>query len=338
MAEFRKDPVIGRWVIIATERSDRPDDYGEKSYVINSGFCPFCEGNEDKTPAEILAFRAQSSTPNSPGWTLRVVPNKYPALQIEGNIDSRGIGVYDKMNGIGAHEVIIETPNHDESFIDLSPENFRKVLLSYQLRMLDLRNDKRFRYVIIFKNHGRAAGASLEHSHSQLIALPIVPKRVAEEISGAQKHYFLKERCIFCDIIRQEKESNERKIIENDDFIAIAPFASRFPFEIWLLPKQHESHFEKISAETLNSLASLMQNLLKRLKIALNDPPYNFLIHTTPFSEDFLVHYHWHIEIIPKLSRVAGFEWGTGFYINTTPPEYAAEVLRTTNPEKSSVK
>ncbi|MFC1849966.1 galactose-1-phosphate uridylyltransferase [candidate division CSSED10-310 bacterium] len=328
MPEFRKDPVIGRWVIIAAERAERPSDFGKAEYQVNRGFCPFCEGNEQSTPPEILAFRKSGTAANTPGWKLRVVPNKFPALQIEGDLNRRGIGIYDQMNGIGAHEVIIETPTHGQTLIDLSPPQFEDVLLSFQLRMADLKKDTRFLYVIAFKNHGRAAGVSLEHSHSQLIALPIIPKRVAEEIRGADNHFRMKERCIFCDIIRQELETDVRIIEQNDSFIAISPFASRFPFEIWLLPKKHESHFEQISRENLTALSKILRNLLLRMNKVLDEPPYNFLIHTSPFNEEKKLSYHWHIEIIPKLSRVAGFEWGTGFYINPTSPEQATQFLK----------
>lgn len=328
MAEFRKDPIIGRWVIIAEERGNRPSDFTDDDYVVHTGFCPFCEGNEDWTPPEILAFRGRDTHKNKSGWRLRVVPNKYPALHIEGDLDKRGHGIYDLMNGVGAHEVIIETPDHTKSLSELPFSHFHEVILSYRLRMADLRNDPRLLYVIIFKNHGRAAGASLEHTHSQLIALPIVPKRVSEELNGAENHYILKERCIFCDIIRQELESDIRVIAQNELFVAIAPYASRFPFEMWLLPKNHMSHFEQMNDETLLSLSKILYNLLKQMNKVLDNPPYNYLIHTSPFNNKTIHSYHWHIEIIPKLSKVAGFEWGTGFYINPTSPEQATRFLR----------
>lgn len=331
MSELRKDPVIGRWVIIASERAERPSDYLSAEYPVSNGFCPFCEGHEDVTPPEILAFRDENTSPDTPGWNIRVVSNKYPALQIEGELDSRGVGLYDKMNGVGAHEVIIETPSHNKTLTELDPDYFRKVFLSYKLRMVDLKGDDRFRYVIIFKNHGRAAGASLEHSHSQLIALPIVPKRVSEELRGAEYHYRMKERCIFCDVIRQELEFDIRIVDVNEHFIALTPFASRFPYEVWVLPKNHESHFEMISQASLTSLSQIMQRLLLKMELALGNPPYNYLIHTSPLNESDKPNYHWHIEVIPKLSRVAGFEWGTGFYINTTTPEHAASVLKRTS-------
>lgn len=331
MPELRRDPIIGRWVIIAAERGKRPSDFGEVTYTVNTGFCPFCEGNEATTPPEILATRKNGSPRNGQGWFLRVVPNKYPALQIEGDLDKRGFGIYDKMNGIGAHEVIIETPIHQQTLVELEPSRFRDVIETYQIRMADLKRDPRLLYVIIFKNHGRAAGASLEHTHSQLIALPIIPKRVAEEIRGSENHFRTKERCIFCDIIRQEQEADVRVITRNEHFIALSPYASRFPFEVWLLPRRHESHFEDMTPKMVDDLSTIMQNILRKLDNALAQPPYNFLIHTCPFNDTYDRCYHWHIEIIPKLTRVAGFEWGTGFYINPTSPEQATQFLKESN-------
>ncbi|KAA3612271.1 MAG: galactose-1-phosphate uridylyltransferase [Calditrichaeota bacterium] len=328
MPELRKDPIVGRWVIISTERGQRPSDWPGENDDKLGGFCPFCPGNEDKTPAEIFSIRPKSLEPNSSGWDLRVVPNKFPALQIEGELRRRGKGVYDLMNGIGAHEVIIETPDHYREFNDYSIEQIEKILLAYQSRILDLKKDKRFKYILIFKNHGRSAGASLEHSHSQLIATPIVPKNVLEELHGAKRHFDLKERCIFCDIIRQESESDKRVVVQTDNFIAITPFAARFPYEVWILPQAHSSHFESVEKSHYLELAGMMKDILTRLNKALDSPPYNFVIHTSPIQDGNLDEYHWHIEVIPKLTKIAGFEWGSGFYINPTPPEIACEHLR----------
>lgn len=328
MPELRKDPIIGRWIIIATDRAKRPSDFFSKPEERLSGFCPFCVGNEEKTPPEVLAYRKKGTLPDTPGWSVRVVPNKFPALQIEGGLNKRGEGLYDRMNGVGAHEVIIETPDHNLSLADLPPENFSQVLLAYRDRIVDLKKDHRFQYILIFKNHGQAAGASLDHSHSQLIALPIIPKRVSEEIRGANSYYLYRDRCIFCDIIQQELETKLRIVSENEDFIAICPFASRFPFETWIVPKEHDVYFEDASFSQLQSLGKIVKDTLQRISRTLNDPPYNFLIHTTPFYEKDVSYYHWHIEVIPKLTKVAGFEWGTGFYINPTPPEDACKFLR----------
>lgn len=327
MPELRKDPIIGRWVIISTERGKRPSDFQEQREKKRGGFCPFCPGNEHTTPPEILAYRNETP-PNSPGWSLRVVPNKFPALQIEGDLNKSGEGLFDRMNGIGAHEVIIESPRHEDTLSNLSTDVIENVLSAYQKRMIDLRKDPRLQYALIFKNEGSAAGASLEHTHSQLIALPIVPKLVREEIDGAKQHYEIKERCIFCDIINQETEEKVRVILENKNYIALAPFAPRSPFETWILPKRHDSCFECIPQDKYKELAEILQLTLRKIDKALSNPPYNYMIHTSSLSDPLNEFYHWHIEIVPKLTKIAGFEWGSGFYINPTSPEESARFLK----------
>jgi UDPglucose--hexose-1-phosphate uridylyltransferase len=327
--ELRKDPITGRWVIIATDRAKRPTDFvREKVEIHGSGFCPFCSGNEAKTPPEILAYRKDGSSRDAPGWSLRVVSNKFPALGIEGTLNRQGEGLYDKMNGIGAHEVIIETPEHQMTLASMPARAVEDVLWAFRDRILDLKKDRRFKYILIFKNHGEAAGASLEHTHSQLIALPVVPKRVREEVDNAKEYYNFKERCIFCDIIRQEAEDSVRMIAENQSFIALAPYAPRFPFEMWIVPKVHQSAFEESQKYEFEQLAVILKDMLTRLDKVLDSPAYNFVIHTSPIPEAANDYYHWHFEIMPKLTKVAGFEWGTGFYINPTPPEESAKFLR----------
>jgi UDPglucose--hexose-1-phosphate uridylyltransferase len=329
LPELRKDPVTSRWVIISTERRKRPNDFQlERPAIIREEFCPFCGGHEDMTPREVLAFRHNGLPPNGPGWDLRVVPNKFPALQVEGNLDRTGEGLFDRMNGIGAHEVIIETPDHAKTLATMSEPEIERVLWAFRERVLDLTNDRRFRCIVLFKNHGAAAGATLEHTHSQLIALPIVPDFVREEVDGAKKHFSAKERCVFCDIIRQEVTAGKRVVHENADIVALAPYASRFPFEMWLLPRSHGSRFEDAPRQVYENLARMLKWVLGRMNRALESPPFNFIIHSSPLSEDTNDFFHWHLELIPKLTRTAGFEWGTGFYINPTSPEEATEVLR----------
>jgi len=290
--------------------------------------CPFCPGNEFNTPPEIMAYRQPQTERNRPGWRVRVISNKYPALKIEGSLDRAGKGLYDRMNGIGAHEVIIETPEHNRDLVDMADEELRDILWAYRERMLDLERDSRFRYILIFKNHGEAAGASLEHAHSQLIATPIIPKRVVEELDGAKAYYQYKERCIFCDIIRQEIMEYERVVKDFDSFISFQPFASRFPFETWIIPKTHQSSYLEMSDAEFLNLAATLKDTLLRIKLALNDPAFNFILHTRPISRESHEYFHWHIEVMPKLTKVAGFEWGSGFYINPTSPEEAAAFLR----------
>jgi len=257
-----------------------------------------------------------------------VVANKFPALGIEGTLNRQGEGLYDKMNGIGAHEVIIETPEHALTLATMPARAVEDVLWAFRDRILDLKKDRRFKYVLIFKNHGEAAGASLEHTHSQLIALPVVPKRVAEEVGSAKEYYNYKERCIFCDIMRQEMEDGVRMIAENPAYIAMAPYAPRFPFEMWIVPKVHQSAFEESQKHEFEQLAAMLKDMLTRLDKVLDSPAYNYIIHTSPIPEASNDYYHWHLEIMPKLTKVAGFEWGTGFYINPTPPEESAKFLR----------
>jgi UDPglucose--hexose-1-phosphate uridylyltransferase len=326
MPELRKDPISGRWVIISIERGKRPSDFGMRISPKKGGFCAFCEGNERTTPPEIMAFRSDGGKPNTPGWTLRVVSNKFPALNIEGQLNRAGEGIFDRMNGVGAHEVIIECPDHNMTLSSMPLKSVEDALWAFHQRITDLKKDSRFKYVLVFKNEGDEAGASLEHTHSQLIALPIVPHLVEEELFQAKQYYEYKERCIFCDIIHQETEDKKRVISENDDFIALAPFAPRSPFETMIMPKRHESSFSPRGNFSL--LAKILQQTLKQIDKVLDLPPYNMMIHTSPFRNEENEHYHWHIEIIPKLTKIAGFEWGSGFYINPTPPEEAAKFLR----------
>jgi UDPglucose--hexose-1-phosphate uridylyltransferase len=326
MPELRKDPISGRWVIISIERGKRPSDFGMRVSPKKGGFCAFCEGNEHTTPPEIMAFRLAGGKPNTPGWTLRVVSNKFPALNVEGQLNRSGEGIFDRMNGVGAHEVIIECPDHNMTLSSMPLKSVEEVLWAFHHRISDLKKDTRFRYVLVFKNEGDEAGASLEHTHSQLIALPIVPHLVEEELFQSKQYYEYKERCIFCDIIHQETADKKRVISENDDFIAIAPFAPRSPFETMILPKRHESNFSPRG--NFGLLARILQQTLKQIDKVLDLPPYNMMIHTSPFKYEENEYYHWHIEIIPKLTKIAGFEWGSGFYINPTAPEEAAKFLR----------
>ena len=338
MTELRKDPIVKRWVIIATERARRPSDFHSAKEEKRPGFCPFCPGNEEKTPPEIFALPQDGREPNSPGWVTRVVPNKFPALAIEGELGRGGKGLYDYMNGIGAHEVIIETPDHNMHMGDMPLEQLLAVLKTYRARIVDLVNDKRFRYILIFKNYGAAAGASLQHPHTQIIATPITPKVVTEELESAKSHFYDKERCLFCDLLYQELNDQERIVSVNEHFVVICPFASRFPFETWIFPRKHSAHFSQSSDELLRQLAIVLKETLKRLSVALDYPPFNFVLHNAPnvksksrrpgYWQTLDLDFHWHIEIMPRLTKVAGFEWGTGFYINPTPPEVAAKYLR----------
>lgn len=329
MPELRKDPVTNQWVIIAAERGLRPDHFVRREEERRGGFCPFCPGNEQSTPPEVLSYRPTNTARDSEGWWLRTVPNKFPALRPEDPLKRSGDGMYDRITGYGRHEVLIESPNHEHTFADLGINQVEEIIWAMRDRCVDLHKDPQIRYVLIFKNWGSEAGASQEHPHCQIIGLPIVPKQVQEEIFGSQRYFEYKERCCYCDMIHQELGEAERVVVESDLFVSFMPFASRSPFETWILPKQHSCFFDQIQKNEVSDLARILKQTLMLLKNALDDPAYNFVIHTTPFDGTGNVpYYHWHIEITPKLTHIAGFEWGTGFFINPTPPEQAARVLK----------
>ncbi|MBI5025172.1 MAG: galactose-1-phosphate uridylyltransferase [Nitrospirae bacterium] len=336
MHELRKDPILGQWVIVFKNESKRPSEYASlKEPPDDPATCPLCEGKEMNTPHEIRAIRKAGTKPDKAGWLTRVIPDFQPLLQIEGDLNRQGIGMYDKMDGIGANEIIIETPEHFRAPEDAGMEQIVMVISTYKERILDLEKDPRLRYILIFKNHGKAAGARFSHPHSQLVATPIIPSRVKEELDGAKLYYNFKDRCIFCDIIREDVRMGDRIILENRSFVALCPFASRFPFEMWILPKKHNCAFQDINREEEEDLAITLITIVGKLKKLLDDPPYNSVLHTAPsriprrdhwhtLGEDF----HWHIEIMPRLTRTAGFEWGSGSYVLPTSPEDCAKYLR----------
>ncbi len=338
MSELRKELVTGRWVIIATERSKRPDDFRPPAAAggrEEAQFCPFCAGNEAKTPPEVFALR-DGSAPDQPGWRVRVVPNKFPALN-RGPAPKppRKDGLFQSMAGIGVHEVVIENPDHGTELSDLPVGHVVEILRVLRDRVRSIEEDLHYQYVQVFKNKGREAGASLSHPHSQIIATPIVPKRIKEEIYGADRlHRKLKE-CYFCRLIREEMGLGKRVVYANAQSVAMTPFASRFPFETAIYPSRHSPFFNEVRDEELAGLAEAMKKTLTMIRTTLFDPPYNMILHMAPnpsMSEkawpDLDHSYHWHFEILPILTRVAGFEYGTGFYINPVTPETAAEFLR----------
>ncbi len=346
MSEFRWDPLRRAWVITETGRSRQPREFIVNRQQVSMTACPFCPGQEMKTPPEVYAQRDGSRPANSPDWQVRVVPNKFPILRIEGNLEPQQYGLYRNMRGIGAHEVIIETPDHHRSLDQLDLGETTRVLQAYRARLLDLRKDTRFHYLQIFKNHGVEAGAPLPHSHSQLMAVPTTPPITRNELNACREHFHSTARCLICDLIAQEI-ADDRRVVSNDGrFLTIAPYASCSPFELRLYPLQHNHDFALQNDAELAACAAALQDVLRRLRRLLNDPPYNFVLHTAPpahpqpgkpeawktLAED----YHWHIELFPRLSQIAGFEWGSGFFINPLPPEDAARFLRETDPELDS--
>lgn len=328
MAELRQDPVSGRWVIIATERAARPRDFRVGRGRRRGGFCPFCEGNEGRTPPEIYAIRAQGTAPNSPGWQVRVVSNKFPALRPDAPLEGEQSEFYNSVGGRGVHEVIIESPRHLVSPTEMSVEDFALGLQTCCERSRVLSARPGIAYVLIFKNVGKEAGASIEHMHSQLIAIPVMPKRTMEEMRRCHDYYLEKGRCLFCAMVEWELERAERTIIDREGFLVLSPYAARSPFELCVLPKGHRAHFYDLSVAETRRLASVMQEALARLELCLGGPPFNYVIHTTPVAMSETKYYHWHIEVIPRITHLAGFELGTGFYINPMRPESAAQHLR----------
>jgi UDPglucose--hexose-1-phosphate uridylyltransferase len=327
-SELRKDPLSQRWVIIAAERAKRPSDFELEPEIAPPSFDPFSPGNEDKTPPEIMAYRERGSAPNGTGWRVRTMPNKFPVLQIEGALNKRGDGIYDRMQGIGAHEVIVDTPKCVRSITEMTEENLQDVVWMYRDRLTDLRRDGRMKYGMVFKNVGAAAGATMYHSHSQLIVTPIVPRNVTQKIDSCKGFYDYRGRCLICDMVSQELEQHKRVIIDSECFVAFEPYAPRTPFETWIVPKNHESHFEDIQKRSCEDLAFVLRRTIQMIEKGLGKVAYNYMFFTSPFDSGPLAHFHWHIEIIPRMTKLAGFEWGTGFYINPVPPEDAAEFLR----------
>ncbi len=326
--ELRRDPIVNRWVIISTDRAKRPMTPWIQPKTAHGAFCPFCEGNESATPPETLSYRPNGSLPDGPGWTLRAVDNKFPALKGKGPVTTQGDDLFQSVTGVGKHEVIIETPLHDEALADLPERRVADLFESARRRIIEYKKDERLLCVQFFKNHGYSAGASLEHSHSQLIAMPVISKQLSEKLAGARRKYDEAGICVYCDIMNRELENKERVIEENRDFVAIAPFAPRFSFETWILPKKHGPSFEMADPETTQTLARMYKSMVMRINSILGRPPYNMTMHTAPFGMENGPSFHWHIEMWPVTGKVAGFEWGSGFHINSMPPEQAAETMR----------
>jgi len=328
MPELRKDPLSETWVVISPERKRRPQFFksaGED--VLSTEDCPFCPGNEDMTPPEIYSLRDGGSPANKPGWKLRVIPNKYPAFRVEGQLDRFAEGFYDKMNGIGAHEVVIETHSHSKGIDELSVEAAADIFITIKRRILDLKQDMRLQYIQVFKNHGSMAGATISHPHSQIIALPLVPQRIKERLSHAENHFKVKNRCLFCDIIHHEREFRKRIVMENNDFIVLSPFAPRFPFELAVYPVHHKSSFHEMDDNAFYSMALIFKDMMARLNKVLEKPAYNLALFNTPFGVDCRDYFHWHFEFIPVISGTGGFELSTQSYINPIPPEEVIEIF-----------
>ena len=332
MPEFRQDPITGRCVIIASNRSNRPRHYDDQAEFAYSVGCPFCEGNEHMTPPEVFAQRERHSLADRPGWRVRAVPNKYPALEDYGRWSEADTSIYRISPGLGVHEVIVENPRHIVNIGAVDETQFVNILRAYQARLEILRKDPRWRCLLIYKNQGEAAGATLEHVHSQVIALPFVPKEVSDEISGAHRHYQSTGACIYCAMIQMESNGGTRLVASTERFAVLCPFAPRFSYETWILPKHHAALFESSSDEDISELARALRTVIIKLNAALHNPAFNYFIHSLPPQETAEHQYHWHIEILPQVTKAAGLEWGSGIHLNSVSPEDAARLLRETLP------
>jgi len=325
MSELRREPVTRMWVVTTTDHPKGPSDYlpFKPPYRLQEpeGECPFCPGHEAMTPQETFAMRTEKGE-----WLVRVVPNKFPFFHIEGDFDRRPEGMYDVMEAIGAHEIVVESPIHQQSLATMLPAEIERILLAYRERFIDLKKDRRFEQFLILKNY---PGIFNRHPHSHVVAMPVIPRRIDEEIWGVLDYYQRRERCIFCDMIKEEISVKKRIVLESVHFLVYSPFASRYPFEVWIIPKNHSPDFDQITEEERGDLSIALQSLFVRFYKLLSDPPYSLTFHTSPVQSRFHRNeYHWHIETRLRIGLREGFEWGTGFFVNPTPPEYAAELLR----------
>jgi len=327
MPELRQNMLTDEWVIIASERAKRPEDFKTKEAARPplpefSAQCPFCPGNEAHTPPAELTIERNGK------WAVRVVPNKFAALQKDVPFQSKRVGHFLKATGYGIAEVIVETPQHNLTLATLDGGSVENVVKAYKLRLQSAAKQKHICFVNIFQNHGVRAGTSLEHPHSQLIATPVIPPHVRNPIEQAVRYYDAHGRCIYCVMLAEEIRRHERVITETDHFVCYAPYASRTPFEVRIMPRRHVASFADIEDREISDFASLLKNILARIYNGLNNPDYNFIIRSSPVGDENAKYFHWYLVIIPKLTTPAGFEIGTGIYINVTYPEQCAEFLK----------
>lgn len=328
MPELRKDPILDRWIVISEERGKRPKDFKEFFYNPKEEECSFCRG-KDLGLEEVYSLNDQMNN-----WLIKVVADKDPLFITNSQFSYSCQGPYKLASPLGRHEIIIETPQHISNMADLSEEQISLVFKAYRERMKNIILDERIKSVIIFKNQGwQAGGSNIAHSHSQLIAKTIIPKKMKEQLVGAQTYYQKNQRCVYCDMFKQELDDTSRLIVQEDDFLAFIPFAPSFPFDIWLMPKRHDCNFYQTSDQELTSLARTLKAVLSKINRAYNKPAYNYIIHTAPsLDKDNLGQipnsFHWYIEISPRITKLAGFEWGTGFYICSISPEEIAKNLK----------
>jgi UDPglucose--hexose-1-phosphate uridylyltransferase len=331
MSELRLNRATKEWIIVATERAKRPNQFRAvrtaEEIPPYDPSCPFCPGNESQTPPEEYALRRKGSAKNRPGWRIRVVSNKFPALDPHKKFSKIAGRFFRTVSGAGKHEVIVETPRHDRSPATLSLKQVEEICSVYRTRYLALERDRRFKLVLIFRNHGITAGTSLKHPHSQMIAVPLVPASVRHLLEEAMKYYDDNGSCVFCDMMREELGSGRRIIMENERFVGFHPFASRGPFETWIVPKKHNACFGSASEKEVKSLAFAMRSVLKKMHDRLGNPDYNLIIRSAPIKDREEDYYHWYVQILPRLTTPAGFELGSGIYINSSLPEKTARFM-----------
>jgi UDPglucose--hexose-1-phosphate uridylyltransferase len=328
MPELRQNIATKEWVIIASERAKRPNAYIEpKPIALTEGRnayeegCPFCPGNEE-LDLEVERY------PNNGAWRTRIVRNKYPALATEGVLTRSFDGVQRSITGIGYHEVIVEHPHHNTTLALMDAADISMVFETYQHRGWEICKDQRVEQIVYFKNHGERAGASLQHTHSQIVGLPIVPSDIRRRIEEARRFFDDTGYCVYCTMLAEELERGERLIAANDHFVAFNLYAASSPFHSWILPRQHRSSFRNAQTEELSALAEIVRDLLRRLYFGLNDPAYNLIVRSSPVKETESGYFHWYVTLVPRLSRSAGFELGSGVWINPSLPEACAEFLR----------
>ncbi len=336
MSELRRDPVSGNWVVIAPDQEAGVILVPSPRITTPRELCPLCPGMECQTNHEILVYRPQPGASQSGGeWLLRVIPNRLPILRTEVPLEREGLGMFDRISGVGAHEIIVDSPLHDQVLHEFSLDQIRLMLTAWRERLNDLRRDTRLRYISVFRNQGRRAGARMSHPHSQIIATPTIPQSVRNELAGAREYFEYKERCVFCDLIDQESEEKVRLVVQNRGFLALCPFASKNPFEVWIVPRIHAHHYGTVSSDEIADLAEILRSVAGTLAVSLADPDVNVILKSAPtphvhrtkwvtLEED----YHWHVEIIPRIARPTGYEWATGMFVNPTAPEAAAAYLR----------
>lgn len=329
--ELRRDPITANWMILAAGRGQRPhapgpshEDAAEES-LVQGQTCPFCEGRESETPPEVSACRIGEGR-DCPGWSVRVIPNKFPILANISPVDAAATDPRaTQLPAAGYHEVIVDSPQHGVDPWELGPRQVGEMLETYRERFIALREDANLRYVHIIRNHRAAGAASLAHPHSQLFALPFIPPTIDVELDGFQASSPDGEGCVLCDLIKEEERQGIRIVEKSDNFIAFAPFASRLPYEVWLAPRTHRRRFE--DCDCLDEMSELLTDILNRYSERLGDPPFNYWIHTYPLHGETRP-YHWHLEIVPRLTIPGGLEMGAGVWVNTVAPEAAAAELR----------